>query len=407
VDVVIVGAGIVGLACARELVRRHPRLSVVVVDKESSVGAHQTSHNSGVIHAGVYYAPGSLKARLCVEGARLMWEFCEEHGVRAERTGKLIVATRPVELPRLNELARRAAANGVAGVRQLSADEITAIEPQAAGLAALHSPNTGVVDYGEVARAMARDLTVRGAVLRLNTEVRVLTPDAHGVRVQLRDGLLRSRRALVCAGAWSDRLATGSGAPAHPRIVPFRGAYLRIRSDRSDLVRGLVYPVPDPALPFLGVHVTRHVDHSITLGPTALPVGARDAYRLTRVRARDVADTLLWPGTARMAWRFRHAVRPELWRAASRRHVVHEAAKLVPALRLEDVAGHAEPGIRAQALDRSGRLVDDFEFSTTTGILHVRNAPSPAATSSLAIGREIVTRLERELGLPRTRPAAV
>ena len=383
-DVVIVGAGIVGLATAREALMRRPGTHVTVLEREAQVAAHQTSHNSGVIHSGVYYTPGSLKARLCVDGARRLYELCDELAIGAQRCGKLIIARAAGELPRLDELERRAKANGVR-VRRLTGGEIPDVEPHARGVAALHSPDTGIVDYAQVARALRADVEARGGVVVTGCAVEAIGAGL----VRHAGGVTRAPLVVACAGVQADRLAVRSGAPAEPRIVPFRGAYFRLR--RPELVRALIYPVPDPALPFLGVHLTRRVQGDVVAGPTALPVGARDAYRLARVRPADVLDTLAWPGTWRMAWRWRrHALR-ELGYAASRAAYAREARTLVPELTTDDLQpGFA--GIRAQALGRDGALLDDFAFSEQAGALHVRNAPSPAATASLAIAVEIADR---------------
>jgi (S)-2-hydroxyglutarate dehydrogenase len=399
-DVVVVGAGILGLAVAREALLRRADRSVVVLEREARVGAHQTDHNSGVIHAGIPYAPGSLKARLCVTGARELYEFCAATGVEARRCGKVFVATRPDELPGLEELERRGRANGVPGLRRLGPAELAEVEPHVRGLGALHSPTTGIVDFGAVANTLVRE--VRAAGGRVETGATVERLEARDTRrgarrtvVRLADAReLGARRVVACAGAWSDRLARASGAPGDPRIVPFRGAYMRLRPERRALVSALVYPVPDPRLPFLGVHLTRHADGEVLVGPTALVAGARDAYRLRRVRAKDLAETLVWPGTWRMARRWWQTGVAEARRLMSRRTLAAEAARFVPELRADDLE-HAFAGVRAQAVARDGRLLDDFAISEVGGTLHVRNAPSPAATACLAIAREIVDRLER------------
>jgi L-2-hydroxyglutarate oxidase len=388
-DCVIVGAGILGLAVAREVLRREPGTRLLVLEREHEIAAHQTGHNSGVIHAGIYYAPGSLKARLCVAGARELYEFCDEHGIAYERCGKLIVALDASELPGLDELERRGRANGVPGLRRLSAGELRELEPHVAGIAALHSPATGIVDFGAVARALASDLESLGAAVRTGVTVRSIS----GSVVDTSEGPIRAKRVVACAGAWSDRLAEASGEPPDPRIVPFRGGYLRLRSPARQLVRSLIYPVPDPSLPFLGVHFTKRVDGDVWLGPSALLAPSRTAYRLSSVSRRDVVDTLRWPGTWRMARRWWRTGLTELHLAARRRAFVAACARYVPAVTVSDV----EPGpagIRAQAVARSGRLLDDFAFAGGDGVLHVRNAPSPGATSSLAIARVIADRLQ-------------
>jgi 2-hydroxyglutarate dehydrogenase len=396
-DVVVVGAGIIGLAVARELCAHHPSVSVCVLERERTIGTHQTGHNSGVIHSGVYYAPGSLKAKLCVQGADELYRYCESHGIQMQRCGKLIVALSRSELPALREMHRRGAANGVRGLRMLAAEEITEIEPHATGVAALHCPQTGVVDFAAVARAYAADVLTAGGSIATGCEVTRADGLGHSVEVEHSHGRTHARYAIFCAGAWSDRLALRSGADADPRIVPFRGAYLRLRTDRDNLVRGLIYPVPDPRLPFLGVHLTRTIDGRVLLGPTALPAGARDAYRLTRLRRRDLIDTLRWRGTWRMVARFWRTAAAEVTQALVPGAIVRAGARYVPELGSADVEP-AFAGVRAQAVGRDGVLIDDFAFSTTHRILHVRNAPSPAATSSLAIARHVVE-VARQAGL--------
>ncbi|MGO9248689.1 MAG: L-2-hydroxyglutarate oxidase [Solirubrobacteraceae bacterium] len=388
-DIAIVGGGIVGLAVARELVHRHPQASVCVLEREAELGAHQTGHNSGVIHSGVYYEPGSLKARLCVEGARELYSYCDEHGIAYERCGKAIVATGPSELGRLDELERRARANGVPGLRRIDAHAIAALEPYARGIAGLHSPNTGVVDFGAVARAYARDVLDAGGAVATGCGVQDVEVGARTLRLRHTRGMTEAGHAIFCAGAWADRLAVSAGADPDPRIVPFRGAYLRLVPERRGLVRSLIYPVPDPELPFLGVHLTRTIDGEVLIGPTALLAGARDAYRLSRVRAGDVRDTLAWPGSWRLGRRSWRTGLTELHHAVSRAALVRAASRYVPELRPADVQP-AFAGVRAQALARDGRLIDDFVFSATERALHVRNAPSPAATSSLTIARYVV-----------------
>ena len=393
----VVGGGIVGLALARELVRRDPRTSVCVFEREADVGTHQSAHNSGVIHAGVYYAPGSLKARLCVEGARELYEYCQQRGIASERCGKVIVATDASELDRLQELERRGRANGVPGLRRIGATEIAEIEPHARGIAGLHSPATGIVDFAAVTRSYARDMLNAGGALSTGCEVRGLDVAGRSLRVTHSHGVTEAAHAIVCAGAWADRLAVGAGADPDPRIVPFRGAYLRLVPERRHLVRSLIYPVPDPALPFLGVHLTRRIDGEVLIGPTALLAGARDAYRLATIRGQDLRDTLSWPGTWRMLRRWWRTGATELRHAAQPSALVRAAARYVPELRLGDVEP-AFAGVRAQALARDGTLVEDFVFSRTERALHVRNAPSPAATSALAIARHVADEAERAFG---------
>ena len=367
----------------------------MVLEREDEIGFHQTGHNSGVIHAGIYYAPGSLKAKLCVEGARDLYAFCEERGIDHERCGKLIVATEQGELARLDDLEQRGRANGVPDLARLDAAGIERVEPHTRGVAALHSPNTGIVDFPGVARAFADDVRGAGGEVATGREVVGVEPGARSIRLSLAGGdAVEAGHAIFCAGGWSDRLAVAAGADPDPRIVPFRGAYLKLRADRRSLVNGLVYPVPDPTLPFLGVHLSKHTSGDVLIGPTALLAGARDAYPLSRVRGRDVADTLRWPGFWKMIRRWWRTGTIEMRHAASRRAFVEAAARFVPELRVDDVEP-AFAGVRAQALARDGKLVDDFVFSETERALHVRNAPSPAATSSMAIARLIADRAEK------------
>ncbi len=396
-DRVVVGAGILGLAVARELLARNPDSRVAVVDKADRVAAHQTSHNSGVIHAGVYYAPGSLKARLCVKGAALMYEYCERQGIDVNRIGKLIIATGAGELPGLDDLERRARANGVPGIRRIGGPQIREIEPQAIGVAALHSPNTGIVDFRTVCDRLAADVTQAGAELRLGWPVRDVLSNGRKIRLIGPDGDgIEAAGAVFCAGLWADRLAVRAGASPDPRIIPFRGGYLRLRAERRGIVNGLIYPVPDPALPFLGVHLTPQIGGEVVLGPSALLVGARDAYDLKTVRRGDLVDTISWPGTWRMMRRWWKTGLQEIHLAASRRAFATHAARYVPGLTAADMTpGFA--GVRAQAVARDGKLVDDFVISRTARAVHVRNAPSPAATSSLALAELIADTADEHL----------
>jgi (S)-2-hydroxyglutarate dehydrogenase len=380
-DLAIVGAGIIGLATARELLARRPGLHVTVIDGADEVGTGQTGHNSGVIHAGIYYKPGSLKAKLCVEGAARMYAFCEERGIAFDRCGKVIVALDESELDRLDELERRGRANGVPGLRRLSAPEITELEPHCTGIAGLHSPNTGIVDFAAVAHALADDVRAAGGEIALGRPVSAVARDGGGVRLEGAD--VAARRAVFCAGGQASRLAVAAGAPEDPRIVPFRGQYLSLRPQARELVRGLIYPVPDPDLPFLGVHLTRHISGDVLLGPSAMLVGG-----------------LRWPGTWRVVRRFWRTGVQELRMAASRRAFVAACARYVPDLRVADVQ-RGPAGVRAQAVGRDGALVDDFVLSEAAGTLHVRNAPSPAATSSLALADLIADRVTDSFELAR------
>ena len=394
-DIAVVGAGIVGLAVARELGLRHPDARLVVLEREQRVGLHQTGRNSGVIHQGVYYRPGSLKAQLCASGARMLYEYCRRRNLPVRVAGKLIVALDEAEMPRLDELERRARANGVPGLTRVDRRQIVELEPHCAGLAGLYSPETGVTDFLAVARELTAGLEQAGVVIA--TGCPVLAVHAGGRRIHLRHprGVVSAAAAVFCAGAWADRLAVMCGAGADPRIVPFRGGYLRLRPQRSDLVQGLIYPVPDPDLPFLGVHLTRQVGGGVTLGPSALLAGGRSAGT---VSARDLAASLSWPGTARMVRRHWRTGLGELRMALDRRSFVAAAARYVPELRPADVLA-GPVGVRGQAVARDGSLVDDFVFDHTERALHVRNAPSPAATAALAIAGYVAGQAETRLGI--------
>ena len=393
-DICVVGGGIVGVAAARELKRRHAGAEIVVLEREGEPAVHQSGHSSGVIHAGIYYAPGSLKARLCVEGARRLYEYCAGRGIDARRDGKVIVATRESELPQLDELERRGLANGVPGLRRIDPSELREIEPYANGIAALHSPATGVVDYRAVTQALVADFEAAGGRFVTGCEVRSMAPAGVSVTLAHSGGRTEAAKVVLCAGPWADRLAVAAGADPDPRVVPFRGAYLRLRPERAGLVRANIYPVPDPDLPFLGMHLTRDPHGTVLLGPTALFVGARDAYRLRRVVPRDLAESLLWPGTRKMMRRHWRTGVTELRHAVSIDSFVAECRRYVPELRREDVERSCHSGVRAQAIARDGSLIDDFVVSETEHAVHVRNAPSPAATSSLALAELIADRLD-------------
>jgi L-2-hydroxyglutarate oxidase len=382
-DLAIVGAGILGLAAARELTRRRPGLSAVVLERGPAVAGGQSGANSGVIHAGIYYAPGSLKARLCVSGAREMYAYCERHSVPHERAGKLIVARHDGELGRLDELERRGRENEVPGQRRLSADELREVEPHCRGVAALHSPATGIVDFAQVAGALAGELEQSGVPVATACGVEEVATGRGRISLEHRRGETRARCAVFCAGLDSDRLAVAAGASPDPRIVPFRGAYLYLRPERRHLVRSLIYPVPDPSLPFLGVHLSRHIDGNVSLGPTALlaPRGTRD---------------LAWPGTWHVARRWWRTGLSEVRHAVSRRSLAEAAAAYVPEIGRDDFT-EGFVGVRAQAVARDGRLIDDFVVSESERALHVRNAPSPAATSAFALARLVADRAEPKL----------
>jgi L-2-hydroxyglutarate oxidase LhgO len=394
----VIGAGILGLAVARRLKEVEPEIELTVLDKEDRVGAHQTGHNSGVAHAGVYYTPGSLKAQLCRRGIELLKDYCQDRNIAYDECGKLIIARDPDELARLDEIERRAIANGVPGLRRLNPAQIAEVEPYARGVAALHSPSTAIVDFPAVTRAYADDVRAAGGTVRLGFEVAAIGRVGDEIRIRSSDGgghgqeELAFDRLIVCGGLYSDRLAQLAGEDPEPRIVPFRGEYYKLVPDRVDMVKGLIYPVPDPGYPFLGVHFTRRVDGGVDIGPNAVLAFKREGYARTDFSAADVLDTLKSPGFRRLArkhWRMGAA---EMWGSISKRAFIDRARDFIPALTVADVEpGHS--GVRAQALDPDGSLVDDFRISQTNGLVLVRNAPSPAATSSLAIAEYVVDQL--------------
>jgi L-2-hydroxyglutarate oxidase LhgO len=392
-DVAVVGAGILGLAVARELQSRRPGTRVAVLDKESTVGAHQTGRASGVVHRGVYYAPGSLKARLCVSGAERLLAYCDERGIPVLRCGKVVVATSDEERPRLDELFRRSVENGVPRVELIGPERLRELEPHAAGVAALHSPETAVVDFSRVAESYAEDVRAADGELLLGRGVVGLASRGGVIAIETTGGDVEAARVVVCAGVYADRLAALSGAPVEPRIVPFRGDYVVLKPERRHLVRGLIYPVPDPAFPFLGIHTTVRADGEVLLGPNAVLAFAREGYRRRDLSLRDVGETLRSRGFRRLARRHWRMGLGEMARDFSLRRFVAAARTLIPELQVDDVVP-GPAGIRAQALAPDGTLLDDFAFHEADGVLHVRNAPSPGATSSLAIAEVIADRVD-------------
>lgn len=391
-DLVVVGGGIVGLATARELVARCPGIKLVVLEKEPTVAAHQTGHNSGVIHSGVYYRPGSLKAQTCVAGAALMVEFCREHGIAYEPCGKLIVATEASELPRLDVLHQRGVANGVPGLTLVGPERLREIEPHARGLKALHVPSAGIVDYRAVARAFA-DLVERGGGhIRTSVTVKRIVSRNRQWVLETSDGEMETAYLITCAGLHADRVAAMGGAPRNLQIVPFRGEYYEVVPARRHLVRAMIYPVPNPALPFLGVHFTRSIDGQVHAGPNAVLAFKREGYRKTDVHLGDTLAMLTYGGFWRMAAKYWQTGIEETWRSLSKRAFVHALQRLVPQIQSEDLVSGGS-GVRAQAVDAHGALLDDFHILQTPRATHVLNVPSPAATASLRIGQLIAERV--------------
>jgi len=393
-DIAVIGGGIVGLATARELLQRRPGQRLVVLEKERAIGRHQTGHNSGVIHSGIYYAPGSLKARLCVAGAARLYRYCEEKGIPYQKCGKVIIARTAAELPRLEELHRRGLANGVPGLELIGPDRLRELEPHATGVKALWSPNTGIVDFGRVAAAYAEDVQSMGGEIRTRHRVTAIRRVGGVTRLRTTGGDVEARLVVACAGLHADRVAALTGAPRTPRIVPFRGDYYILRPERRHLVRGNIYPVPDPSFPFLGVHFTPRMDGSVWLGPNAVLAFAREGYRRTDVNPRDLLEALTFPGFLRLARKYWRTGLAEMWRDVSRRAFWQSLQSYVPEIRPNDLLP-GPAGVRAQALAEDGTLVDDFVVHYTDGVVHVRNAPSPAATSSLAIAELIADAVEK------------
>jgi L-2-hydroxyglutarate oxidase LhgO len=384
----VVGAGIIGLAVARRVAELQPDATVTVLEKEDGIAAHQTGRNSGVVHAGIYYAPGSLKAQLCRRGVELLRAYCDERGLPVEECGKLVVALDDSELDRLRELERRATANGVPGMRWLDGDELLEIEPHATGIAGLHSPTTAITDYRAVAQAFADDVRGAGGAVLFGNQVTAISTTSRTVRVETSADVFELDLLVICAGLHSDRVARMAGDEREPVIVPFRGEYYRLKPQREQLIRGLLYPVPDPTYPFLGVHFTRRVHGGVDVGPNAVLAFAREGYRRRDLRIADVAETIRSRGfraLARKHWRMgAHELRGSL----SKRAFAAEASRYAPEVTADDLVP-APAGVRAQALDPDGSLIDDFRISRLGPVTAVRNAPSPGATSSMAIAEHI------------------
>ena len=391
-DFIVIGGGIVGLATGLRILEAKPGAKLLLLEKEDSLGQHQTGHNSGVLHAGLYYKPGSLKAKLAVEGLRQMVSYCQKHKVLHDQCGKIVVASVPDELPRLEKLMERGLANGLKGLRKLSPEEIREIEPNAAGLAAIHVPEEGIVDYAGVVEAMAAEIRAKGGEIVLGSKAERLKRAGGIWRVQTSHETYETNQVVVCAGLHSDRMVSRSGMTPSAKIMPFRGEYYMIRKERQSLVRNLIYPVPDPQFPFLGVHFTRMVKGGVEAGPNAVLAMAREGYTWGDINIRDLAESLSFLGLWKFMLKYPSICSYEIWRSISRREFCRSLQKLVPEICDADLeTGSA--GVRAQAMSSDGALVEDFSFVAGPGILHVVNAPSPAATASLAIGAEVARRL--------------
>ena len=392
-DVVIVGGGIVGLATAYRLLQQRPDLRLAILEKEPEVAVHQSGHNSGVLHAGLYYVPGSLKARLCREGKAMVQQFADEHGIRYELCGKVVVALEQSELERLGNIRVRAEANGVEGIREISGEELRELEPHCLGVRALHSPKTGIINYREVAFAIADEVRAMGGEIHLSSPVTAIEERHEQLILTVRssDGVERdvvADHAITCAGVYSDRVAAMTGDAADERIVPFRGDYYTLTEDARHLCRSLIYPVPDPSFPFLGVHLTRRIDGEVWAGPNAVLAFARDGYGRADFNPKDLLGSLTYRGFQRLAFKFLGTGLAEMWRDWYKPAFLAALQKMTPELRGEQLVW-GPSGVRAQSLKRDGKMVDDFSLAESRRLIHVRNAPSPAATASLAIGLEL------------------
>ncbi|MDQ8199183.1 L-2-hydroxyglutarate oxidase [Pelagicoccus enzymogenes] len=393
-DIVIIGAGIVGLATAQKYLSQHPGKRLLVLDKEDRLAAHQTGRNSGVIHSGIYYKPGSLKATNCRDGYHQLVAFCQKHDIPHEICGKLIVATREDELPRLEALHQRAQANGLENVTRLSAEQIADYEPHATGIAALRVPQTGIVDYHALCRALAQEITAAGGTIQLQTRLLEIVESNDQLVLETSQGTIAAKQLCTCAGLHSDRLARQTDPEISLRIIPFRGEYYELTPEAQHLVKHLIYPVPDPAFPFLGVHFTRMTSGGIEAGPNAVLALAREGYTWSDINLRDLLDTFAWPGFWTLAKRHWRMGSDEIVRSLSKKAFTHALQRLIPEIQESDL--HTAPsGVRAQACHSDGSLLDDFHFEQHRRILHVCNAPSPAATAALSIADSIVEQMQK------------
>jgi (S)-2-hydroxyglutarate dehydrogenase len=400
-DLIVIGGGIVGLSVAMALTRQHRALRLVLLEKEDALARHQTGHNSGVIHSGIYYKPGSVKARTCVEGAAAMVAFCREHGIPHRICGKIIVASSTEQLARLEDLRKRGEANGIAGLRPLRSEELREIEPHSSGIAALHVPGTGITDYVAVSEKYAGMIRDQGGEIRTHTEVLAIHTRNSEIHIETTAGAFTTRFAINCGGLHSDRISEMAGTKPDARIVPFRGEYYDVIPQRQHLVRTLIYPVPDPRFPFLGVHFTTRIHGGVDAGPNAVLAFKREGYKKGDFNLQDAISELTFPGFWRMAAKYWRSGFDETFRAASKHAFVSALQKLVPEIQSADLVPGGS-GVRAQAMRRDGSLVDDFQFVRGYNMLHVVNVPSPAATASISIGREIATMAQETFSLRST-----
>ncbi|MBI4329009.1 MAG: L-2-hydroxyglutarate oxidase [Chloroflexi bacterium] len=397
-DVIVVGGGIVGLATAMELTKRHPRIRLAVLEKEPTVASHQTGHNSGVIHSGIYYRPGSQKAQFCVAGVKALTRFCDENGIEYNQIGKVIIARNESELPRLEELLKRGVANQVEGLQMIGPERLKEIEPHTVGIRALHAPKTGIIDYKKVSSVYAIKVQEQGGDLRTSTKVLRIVRSDGSLVLETTQGSFQTKGLINCGGLYADQVARMMGAKFDLRIIPFRGEYYVLRPESHHLVRGLIYPVPDPRFPFLGVHFTRTIHGGVEAGPNAVLALAREGYTKTTIRLGETLGTLAFRGFWAMSFKYWKIGLGEIYRSFSKGVFAHDLQSLVPEVQAKDLASGGS-GVRAQAVDSHGRLLDDFSIQQTKEAVHVLNAPSPGATSSIPIGQHIANLATESFGL--------
>ena len=393
-DIAIIGGGIIGLSTALQISNAQPHLRLLVLEKESELGLHQPSRNSGVIHSGIYYRPDSMKAKTCVSGARKMVEFAQEHNIDYEICGKVIVATNQTQIPRLEELYRRAKANRVEGIEMIDKEKLLEKEPYAKGIKALWVPSTGIIDYPKVVRTYAKLIQKKEQEIKMSQSVKKIEIKKNQIYIDCSNGEFSSSYLINCAGLYADRIASIAGAKLPIKIVPFRGEYYQVKPSRENLVNGLIYPVPDPAFPFLGVHFTKRIDGTVEAGPNAILALAREGYKKNNINFKDLLEIITYSGFLKLARQYWQIGMGEIYRSFSKDAFTKALQELLPEIRKDDLINGGS-GVRAQAIDKNGKLIDDFSILHTERALHVCNAPSPGATSSIAIGESITNMLEK------------